>query len=100
MFGDCVYWNKYKYILSGIDVVLRFKVVRFLWIKKVFDVVEVIEDIYKVGVLIWFEIVMMDVGIEFLGDVIRLFIKYGVKIDRSVIKYYYWYMVFVENFNK
>lgn len=98
--GDRVYRNKYKYILSGIDVASRFKVARPLRTKKASDVAEAIEDIYKVGALTWPETVMMDAGTEFLGDVTRLFTKHGVKIDRSVTKYHHRHTAFVENSNK
>ena len=48
---DTLYGIKYKYILAGIDVASRFKVVRPLRTKQVKDVAEMIADIYKVGPL-------------------------------------------------
>ena len=43
--------NKYKYILSGINVYSRYKVVRPLRMKQVQDVANMIADIYKTGTL-------------------------------------------------
>ena len=51
--SDSLYGNKYKYILAGIDVTSRFKVVRPLRTKLVRDVAEMIADIYKVGPLMY-----------------------------------------------
>ena len=48
---DTLYGNKYKYILAGIDVASRYKVVRPLRTKQARDVAEMIADIYKVGPL-------------------------------------------------
>ena len=45
--GDKLYGNKYKYILSGIDVASRFKVARPLRTKQAKDVADMITDIYK-----------------------------------------------------
>ena len=49
--GDIVYGNKYKYILTGIDVASRYKVARPLRTKKYSEVADMIKDIYKVGPL-------------------------------------------------
>ena len=49
--SNTLYGNKYKYVLSGIDVAYRYKVPRPLRIKQVKDVTEMITDIYRVGAL-------------------------------------------------
>ena len=49
--SDMLYGNKYKYILSGIDVTSRYKVARPLKTKQAKDVVDMVADIYKVGPL-------------------------------------------------
>ena len=46
--SDTLYGNKYKYILSGIDVASRYKVAGILRTKQAEDVAEMIADIYKV----------------------------------------------------
>ena len=46
--SDTLYGNKYKYILSGIDVASRYKVARPLRTKQAKDVADMIADIYKV----------------------------------------------------
>ena len=51
MLLDMLYGNKYKYILAGIDVASRYKVMRPLRTKQARDVAEMIADIYKVGPL-------------------------------------------------
>ena len=48
---DKLYGNKYKYVLSGIDVASRYKAVRPKRTKQAKDVAEMIADIYKVGPL-------------------------------------------------
>ena len=45
--GDTLYRNKYKHILSGIDVTSRYKVARLLRTKQVIDVADMIADILQ-----------------------------------------------------
>ena len=101
---DRLYGSEYKYILSGIDITSRFKVVRSLRTKKASEVAEAIVDIYKVGAkddtIRWPETVMIDAGTEFLADVTKLFQKHNVKIDRTVTKFHHRHTAFVENLNK
>ena len=54
--SDTLYGNKYKYILSGIDVFSRYKVARPLRTKQAKDVADMIADIYKVGPLTYLKI--------------------------------------------
>ena len=49
--SDMLYENKYKYILSGIDVASRYKVARPMRMKQAAGVAEMIADVYKVGAL-------------------------------------------------
>ena len=49
--SDTLYGNKYKYILSGIDVTSRYKVAGPLRTKQAKDVADMIADIYEVGPL-------------------------------------------------
>ena len=98
--GDKLYGNKYKYVLTGVDIASRFKVARPLRTKKASDVAEMIEDIYKKGPLTWPKQVMLDAGTEFKSDVTKLFEKHDVNIDRAVTKYHHTHTAFVENFNK
>ena len=51
--SDTLYGNKYRYILAGIDVALRYKVARLLRTKQARDVAEMIANIYKVGPLMY-----------------------------------------------
>ena len=98
--GDKLYGNKYKYILSGIDIASRFKVARPLKTKKAKEVADMIADIYKVGPLKYPKTVMIDAGTEFMADVTKLFEKHKVKIDRTITKYHHTHTAFVENMNK
>ena len=68
---DTSYRNKYKYILSGIDVASRYKVVRHLTTKQAKDVAEMIADIYKVGPLTYPKIFQCDNGSEFKAEVTK-----------------------------
>ena len=49
--SDALYRNKYKYILSEIDVASRYKVARPMKMKQAKDIADMIADIYKVGPL-------------------------------------------------
>ena len=49
--SDTLYVNKYKYILSGIDVASRYKMARALRTKQDANVAAMIANIYKVGPL-------------------------------------------------
>ena len=49
--SDMLYGNKCEYILSGIDVTSRYKVMRPLRTKQANDVADMIASIYKVGPL-------------------------------------------------
>ena len=51
--GDILYGNKYKYILSRINVASRYKVARPLRTKQAKDMADMIANIYKVGPLIY-----------------------------------------------
>ena len=79
--SDSLYGNKYKYILAGIDVTSRFKVVRPLRTKQVQDVAEMIADIYKVGPLIYPSTFQCNNGSEFKGEVTKILEKHEVKIQ-------------------
>ena len=57
---DTLYGNKYKYILSGIDVTSRYKVARPMRTKWAKDVADMMADIYKVGPLIYLKIFQSD----------------------------------------
>ena len=79
---DTLYGNKYKYILSRIDVASRYKVVRPLKTKQVEDVADMIADIYKVGPLTFPRVFQCDNGSEFKGEVIKCYksvkLQFGV----------------------
>ena len=62
--SDTLYGNKYKYILSGIDVTSRYKVARPLRNKQAKNVADMIADIYKVGQLTYPKIFQCDNGSE------------------------------------
>ena len=63
--SDTLYGNKYKYILSGIDVTSRYKVARPLRTKQARDLADMIADICKVGPLTYPKIFQCDNGSEF-----------------------------------
>ena len=79
--SNTLYRNKYKYILSGIDIASRYKVTRPLRTKQAKDVAEMIADIYKVGPLTYPKIFQCDHGSELKGEVTRLLGKHEVKIQ-------------------
>ena len=83
--GDILYGTKYKYILTGIDVASRFKVVRPLKTKTAKEVCQALEDIYKIRPLKYPEIFQCDNGSEFKGEVTKLFEKHGVKSNEQLL---------------
>ena len=95
-----LYGNKYKYILSGIDVASRFKVARPMrttWAK---DVAEMIADIYKVGPLTYPKIFQCNNSREFKAEVTKMLEKHKVRIQCSMTKYKHTHTAFVEALNK
>ena len=97
---DTLYENKYKYILSGIDVTSRFKVARNLRTIQAKDVAEMIADIYKVGPLTYPKIFQCDNGSEFKAEVTKLLEKHEVRIQCTMTKYKHTHTAFVEALNK
>ena len=79
--SDTLYGKKYNYILSGIDVASRFKVMRPLRTKQDKDVAEIITNIYKVGPLTYPKIFQCDNGSKFKAEVTKLLEKHEVKIQ-------------------
>ena len=98
--SDMLYGNKYKYILSGIDVTSRCKVARPLRMKQAKDVAEMIADIWKVGPLTYPKIFQCDNGSEFKGEVTKILQKHEVCIRRITTKYKHTHTAFVEAVNK
>ena len=62
--SDTLYRNKYKYILSGIDVASRYKVARLLRTKQAKEVADMTADVYKVSPVTYPEIFQCDNGNE------------------------------------
>ena len=93
--------NTYKYILTGIDVASRYKVVRHLGTKKSSEVAFVLEAIYKKGgVFKYPKVFQCDNGSEFKGEMTKLLKKHNVDIRRATAKYKHTQIGFVEAFNK
>ena len=98
--SDTLYGNKYKYILSGINVASRYKVARPLRTKQAKDVADMIADIYKVGPLTYPKIFQCDNGSEFKAEVIKMLDKHEVRIQGAMTKYNCTHTAFVEALNK
>ena len=98
--ADVLYGNKYKYILTGVDVASRYKVARPLLTKNASEVAERLKDIYKAGPLTWPKTVQIDNGSEFKADVTKLYEKQGVKIRRATTKYKHTHTAFPGTMNK
>ena len=98
--SDTLYGNKYKYILSGIDVASRNKVARPLRTKQAKDVADMIADIYKVGPLTYPKIFQCDNGSEFKAEVTKMLEKHEAKIRLVTMKYKHTDTTFVEALNK
>ena len=100
MTSDTLYRNKYKYVLSGIDVASRYKVVRPLRMKQAKDVADMIVDIYKVGPLTDPKIFQCDNGSKFKAEVTKMLEKHEVMIQRATTKFKHTHTAFVEALNK
>ena len=98
--SDTLYGNKYKYILSGIDVASRYKVAGLLRTKQAHHIAEIIADIYKVGQLTYSKIFQCDNGSEFKAEVTKMLEKHDIKIQRVTTKYKHTHTAFVEALNK
>ena len=98
--SDTLYGNKYKYILSGIDVASIYKVARPLKTKQAKDVADMIADIYKVGPLTYPKIFQCDNGSEFKAEVTKMLEKQEVTIRRMTTKYKHTHTAFVKALNK
>ena len=98
--SDTLYGNKYKYILSGIDVASRYKVAKPLRTKQAKDVVAMIANIYKVAPLTYPKIFQCDNGSKFKAEVIKILKKHEVTIRCMTTKYKHTHTAFVEALNK
>ena len=74
--SDTLYGNKYKYILSGIDVASRYKVARPMRIKRTKDVADLIANIYKVGPLTYPKVFQCNNGSKFKAEVTKMLEKH------------------------
>ena len=93
--------NKCNYILTGIDVVSRYKVARPLRTKKSSKVAFVLEAIYKKdSVFKYHKIFQCDNGPEFKNEMTKLLEKHNADIRRATTKYKHTHTAFVEAFNK
>ena len=91
----------YKCILTGIDVVSRYKVARALRTKKSSEVAFIQESIYKNGgVFKYPKVFQCDNGSEFKNEVTKLLEKHNTDTRRATTKYKHTHTVFVEAFNK
>ena len=98
--SDKLYGNKYKYILSRINVASRYKVARPLITKQAKDVADMIANIYKVGPLTYPKIFQCDNGTEFKAEVTKMLEKHEVRIQRAMTKYKHTHTAFIKALNK
>ena len=93
--------NRYKYILTGVDVALRYKVARALRTKKASEVAFLLEAIYKKGgVFKYPKVFQCDNGSEFKSDVTKLLENHNTDLRRATTKYKHTHAAFAEAFNK
>ena len=93
--------NTYKYILTGIDVVSRYKVAKPIKIKGSSEVAFVLEAIYKRGgVFRYPKVFQCDNGSEFKNEVAKLLEKHNVDVRRATTKYKHTHAPFMEAFNR
>ena len=97
---DMLCGNKYKYILSGIDVASRYKIAKLKRIKQAIDTANMIADIYKVGPLTYPKMHQCDNGSEYKAEVTKLLEKHEVTIRRMTMEYKHTHTAFVKTLNK
>ena len=88
----------YKYALVAIDIASRYKDAEALVSKESSEVAKAFEKIYS-RKLKWPEILMVDPGKEFFGNVTTLMTKHKVKFQRSEAGNH-WDKAFVERANR
>ena len=93
--------NTYKYILTSIDVVSRYKVARSLRTKRSSQVAFALEAVYKKGGVFKDPTTFQcDNGSELKNEVTKLLEKYNAEIRIATTKYKHIHTAFVEAFNK
>ena len=80
---DRVAKRTYKYALTVVDVVSRFKEAEPLTSKGAAEVAEALSRIYKRSPLKWPKLLQVDPGKEFMGAVSQLMAKHGVSVRRG-----------------
>ena len=100
MTSNTLYENKFKYILSGIDVASRYKVAGPLRMKQVKDIADMIADIYKIDPVTCPKVFQCNNGCEFKAGVTKFLEKHGVMIQHGTMKYKHTHMAFVKDLNK
>ena len=80
---DKVGRRTYKYALSVVDVASRYKAAEPLATKEAKEVADALSRIYKRGPLKWPQLLQVDPGREFMGEVSRLLSEHGVSIRRG-----------------
>ena len=78
--SDTLYGNKYKYILSEIDVASRYKIARLLRKNQTAYVADMIANIYKVDPLTYPKVFQCNNRNEFRAEVTKMLQKHGVTI--------------------
>ena len=73
----------FKYALTVVDVASRYKGAEPLTSKKSAEVAKAFQSIYKRGPLKWPQLLQVDPGREFMGDVTPLLAKHGVSVRRG-----------------
>ena len=91
-----------KYLLSGVDVALRYGVSKPLMTEKTSEVAFVLGAIYKKkgSALKYSKNLQIDNGSEFRGEVTKVLEKQKVDIRRATTKYKHTHTAFMKAFNK
>ena len=89
--------NRYKYVLTGIDVASRYKIATVLRTKKSSELAFVFEVKYKKdGIYKYPKVFQCDNGPEFKSEVKKLLEKHKVEIRRATTKYKHIHTAFLE----
>ena len=85
--SDTLHGNKYKYILSGIDVASRYKVARPMKTKQVKDGADKISEIYNIGPFTYPKVFQRNNGSEFKAEITKMLEKNGNMIRHTTTEH-------------
>ena len=92
-------WKTFRYALTVVDVVSRYKEAEPLTSKTAAEVADALSRIYRWGPLKWSKLLQVDPGREFMGSVSQQLAKHSVQVRRGSVDIQ-WDQGIVERWNR